>query len=334
MKAQSSNAGRHGFDTIGQVQGHLILTNCLTDEVTRPNIERALKEDDLLWLDLEDTGPDTIALLREVFKIHPLAIEDAQEFNQRPKIEDYDDFVSLVAYGASQLDQPLVEVHAFYAEHFLVTVHRDPVPAIAQACTTLSRVPTTRRLVALYRLLDALVDSMFPFLAALDDRIDDLQDEIFVNPKQEQLSGLFALKRQLVDMRKLVTPQRDMVSALLTGVVPIAGMTPDTERYIRDLYDHLIRISDLVDSYRDLLGGSLEAYMSMVSNRLNDQMKQLTIIATVFLPLSFLTGFFGQNLGWLVGHIGSLTAFLIFGVGTEVAAVIGLLVLFKKRGWM
>ena len=316
------------------MQGHLLLTNCLTDEVTRPNIERALKEDDLLWLDLEDTGPDTIALLREVFRLHPLAIEDAQEFNQRPKIEDYDDFVSLVAYGAQGLDQPLAEVHAFYAEHFLVTVHRDPVPAIGHACTTLTRVPTTRRLLALYRLLDALVDSMFPFLASLDDRIDDLQDEIFVNPKQEQLSGLFALKRQLVDMRKLVTPQRDMVSTLLTGVVPIAGMTPDTERYIRDLYDHLIRISDLVDSYRDLLGGSLEAYMSMVSNRLNDQMKQLTIIATVFLPLSFLTGFFGQNLGWLVNHIGSLTAFLIFGVGTEVAAIVGLLVLFKKRGWM
>jgi magnesium transporter len=316
------------------VQGHLILTNCLTDEVTRPNIERALKEDDLLWLDLEDTGPDTIALLREVFKIHPLAIEDAQEFNQRPKIEDYDDFVSLVAYGARGLDEPLAEVHAFYAEHFLVTVHRDPVPAIGHACTTLTRMPTTRRLLALYRLLDALVDSMFPFLASLDDRIDDLQDEIFVSPKQQQLSALFALKRQLVDMRKLVTPQRDMVSTMLTGVVPIVGMTADTERYIRDLYDHLIRISDLVDSYRDLLGGSLEAYMSMVSNRLNDQMKQLTIIATVFLPLSFLTGFFGQNLGWLVNHIGSLTAFLIFGVGTEVAAVIGLLVLFKKRGWM
>jgi magnesium transporter len=316
------------------VQGHLILTNCLTDEVTRPNIERALKEDDLLWLDLEDTGPETIALLREVFKIHPLAIEDAQEFNQRPKIEDYDDFVSLVAYGARELNQPLVEIHAFYAEHFLVTVHRDSVPAIDHACTALTRVPTTRRLIALYRLLDALVDSMFPFLASLDDRIDDLQDEIFVTPKQEQLSALFALKRQLVDMRKLVTPQRDIVSTMLTGLVPIVGMTSETERYVRDLYDHLIRISDLVDSYRDLLGGSLEAYMSMVSNRLNDQMKQLTIIATVFLPLSFLTGFFGQNLGFLVNHIGSLAAFLIFGVGTEVAAVIGLLILFKKRGWM
>jgi magnesium transporter len=316
------------------VQGHLILTNCLTDEVTRPAIERALKEDDLLWLDLQDTGADTIALLREVFKLHPLAIEDAQEFHQRPKIEDYDDFVSLVAYGAGGIDEPLVEVHAFYAEHFLVTVHRESVPAIANACHALTRVPTTRRLIALYRLLDALVDSMFPFLAAMDDRIDELQDAIFDQPQKEQLAALFALKRQLVDMRKLVTPQRDMVSSIAAQVVPLPGMTPDTERYIRDLYDHLIRISDMVDSYRDLLSGSLEAYMSMVSNKMNEQMKQLTIIATIFLPLSYLTGFFGQNLGFLVNHIGGLAAFLLFGVGTELAAVAGLLILFKKRGWM
>jgi magnesium transporter len=316
------------------VQGHLILSNCLTDEVTRPNIERALKEGDLLWLDLEDSGPETIAVLREVFKLHPLAIEDAQEFSQRPKIEDYDNFVSLVAYGARGLDQPLAEVHAFYAERFLVTVHRDPLPAIEHACTALTRLPTDRRLVALYRLLDALVDSMFPFLATLDDRIDDLQDEIFNSPRPEQLVALFALKRQLVDMRKLVTPQRDMVASMLTRVIPIPGMTAETERYVRDLYDHLIRISDMVDSYRDLLSGSLDAYMSMVSNRLNDQMKQLTIIATVFLPLSFLTGFFGQNFAWLVNRIGSTAAFFGIGIGTEVLAVVGLLALFKKRGWM
>ena len=316
------------------MQGHLVLTNCLTDEVTRPAIERALKEDDLLWLDLEDTGPETIALLREVFKLHPLAIEDAQEFHQRPKIEDYDDFVSLVAYGAGGLDEPLAEVHAFYAEHFLVTVHRQSVPAIGNACHALTRVPTTRRLIALYRLLDALVDSMFPFLAAMDDRIDDLQDAIFENPEKEQLAALFALKRQLVNMRKLVTPQRDMVSSIVAQVVVLPGMTPDTERYIRDLYDHLIRISDMVDSYRDLLGGSLDAYMSMVSNKMNEQMKQLTIIATVFLPLTFLTGFFGQNLGWLVNHIGSLDAFLLFGVGANVLAVVALWIMAKRRGWM
>jgi len=269
-----------------------------------------------------------------VFKIHPLAVEDAQEFSQRPKVEDYEDFVYIVAYGSRGLDQPMVEVHCFYAEHFLVTVHREEVAAVTEACHTLARLHTDRRLVSLYRVLDALVDSMFPFLAALDDRIDELQDQIFAKPTEDKLAALFALKRQLVDMRKLVTPQRDMVASMLTQVVPIPGMTAESERYVRDLYDHLIRISDTVDSYRDLLSGSLDAYMSVVSNRLNDVMKQLTIIATVFLPLSFLTGFFGQNLGWLVAREGSLGAFLIFGIGTELAAALGLLFMFRRRGWL
>jgi magnesium transporter len=334
MCAKSSDACPGGFWHDGRVQGHLLLTNCIEGEITRPAIELALKDDKLLWLDLADTGPDTIALLREVFKIHPLAVEDAQEFDQRPKVEDYDDFVYLVAYGARGLDQPFVEVHCFYAEHFFVTVHRDDTSAIGDACRALTRLPTARRLMALYRLLDSLVDSMFPFLAAFDDRIDALQDQVFAKPTEDELAALFTLKRQLVDMRKLVTPQRDMVSSMLSQVVPIPGMTPETERYIRDLYDHLIRISDMVDSYRDLLSGSLDAYMSVVSNRLNDVMKQLTIIATVFLPLSFLTGFFGQNFGWMVQRLGSLGVFLGLGIGTEVVAALSLLLLFRRRGWM
>jgi magnesium transporter len=196
-----------------------------------------------------------------------------------------------VAYGSVGLDKPMVEVHCFYSEHFLVSVHRVAVPAIADACTALGRLYTDRRLVALYRLLDALVDSMFPFLTAFDDRIDELQDQIFAKPTDDQLVTMFALKRQLVDMRK-------------------------------------------VDSYRDLLSGSLDAYMSVVSNRLNDVMKQLTIIATVFLPLSFLTGFFGQNFAWLVDRMGSLGVFLGVGLGTEAVAVFGLLFMFRRRGWM
>ena len=314
--------------------GHLLLTNCIEDEVTRPAIEQALKEGSLLWLDLADTGPDTIALLREVFKIHPLAIEDAQEFSQRPKAEDYEDFVYIVAYGSRGLGEPMVEVHCFYAENFFVSVHREEAPAVTDACRTLGRLHTDRRLVALYRLLDALVDSMFPFLATFDDRIDELQDQVFAKPTEEQLAAMFALKRQLVDMRKVVTPQRDMVNAMLTQVIPIPGMTPEGERYVRDLYDHLIRISDMVDSYRDLLSGSLDAYMSVVSNRLNDVMKQLTIIATIFLPLSFLTGFFGQNFGWMVNRLGSLGVFLGVGLGTELLAVVGLLFMFRRQGWM
>jgi magnesium transporter len=316
------------------VPGHLLLKNCVEDQPTRPAIERALKDDSLLWLDVADTSPETIGLLRDVFHIHPLALEDAQEFNQRPKIEDYEDFVYIVAYGSLGLDHPMVEVHCFISEHFFVSVHREEVPAIADACTALNRTYTDRHLVALYRLLDALTDSIFPFLAAFDDRIDELQDQIFAKPTNEQLATMFALKRQLVDMRKIVTPQRDMIASVLTQVVPVPGMTTESERYVRDLYDHLIRISDMVDSYRDLLSGSLDAYMSVVSNRLNDVMKQLTIIATVFLPLSFLTGFFGQNFAWLVNRLGSFGVFLGLGLGTEVLAVAGLLLMFRRRGWM
>ncbi len=316
------------------MQGRLLLTSCLEGELTRPAIEAALKDGTLLWLDLADVGPDTIALLREVFQIHPLAIEAAEEFGQRPKLEDYGSFVYLVAYGARGPDQPLAEVHCFYAEHFLVTVRRDEIGAVDDACKTLTRLPTDRRLVALYRVLDSLADSMFPYLTAFDDHIDDLQDRIFAKPTEDQLAEMFALKRQLVDMRKLVTPQRDMAAAMLSRVVAIHGMNSETERYVRDLYDHLIRISDMVDSYRDLLSGSLDAYMSMVSNRLNDVMKQLTIIATVFLPLSFLTGFFGQNFTWLVNRLGSAGVFFGIGIGTEVIAVAALLAMFRRRGWI
>ncbi len=149
---------------------------------------------------------------------------------------------------------------------------------------------------ALYRVVDTLVDAYFPVLAALDDQIDDIEDEILKAPTDEQLGRLFDMKRALIVLRKVVTPERDVFATLASADV-IPGMTPEYERYFRDIYDHLIRVSDLVDSYRDLLSGALDTHLSTVSNRLNVVMKQLTIIATVFLPLSFLTGFFGQNYG-------------------------------------
>jgi magnesium transporter len=137
-----------------------------------------------------------------------------------------------------------------------------------------------------------------------------------------------------VNVRKLVAPQRDMMGSLVAGMVELPGITPASDPYLRDLYDHTIRVSDQIDSYRDLLSNAMDAYLSIVSNKLNEVMKQLTIIATIFLPLSFLTGFFGQNFAWLVGHLGGLPVFLIVGIGSELAAVAGLYWLFRRRGWI
>ena len=190
------------------------------------------------------------------------------------------------------------------------------------------------QLMVLYRVLDMLIDGYFPVLALLDDEIDDLEDEILRAPTDEQLGRLFDMKRSLIALRKIVTPERDMFATLVSGSSALPGMTPESERYFRDLYDHLIRVSDLVDSYRDLLSGAMDTHLSTVSNRLNVVMKQLTIIATIFLPLSFLTGFFGQNFGWMVTRLGSLAVFLAVGIGAQILTVVGLVVMFRKRGWL
>jgi magnesium transporter len=185
----------------------------------------------------------------------------------------------------------------------------------------------------LYRIIDGLVDSFFPILADFDDRIDELENQTFLHAGDEELQEIFRMKRLLVGMRKAITPQRDMFASLMGGVAELPGMSDEDERYFRDIYDHLIRISDLIDTYRDLLTSSMDVYLSTVSNRLNTVMKQLTIMATIFLPLSFITGFFGQNFGWMVGHIRSPAIFFTLGIGLEIATVIALFTLFKKRGW-
>src|SRR5204863_8035787 len=130
----------------------------------------------------------------------------------------------------------------------------------------------------------------------------------------EQLEEIFAMKRLLVGMRKAIAPQRDMFASLMGGVAELPGMSSEDERYFRDIYDHLIRISDLIDTYRDLLTSSMDVFLSTVSNRLNVVMKQLAVIATVFLPLTFITGFFGQNFAWMVRHISGWEEFVGLGV--------------------
>ena len=301
----------------------------------RENVEKLLADGSFFWIDVDQPNEADFTVLREVFKFHPLAVEDSEKFDQRAKLDEYDDFVFIVVYGAVPDDDRLVEVHCFYSEKFLVTVHRDEAPAftaVRQKYVQRKKAVENPGLL-LYRIIDGLVDSFFPILADFDDRIDELENQTFLNASDAQLQEIFRMKRLLVGMRKAVTPQRDMFASLSGGVAQLPGMTEEDERYFRDIYDHLIRISDLIDTYRDLLTSSMDVYLSTVSNRLNSVMKQLTVMATVFLPLTFVTGFFGQNFGWMVGHIQSGTTFVVLGIGLEILTVVGLFTLFKKRGW-
>jgi magnesium transporter len=298
-------------------------------------VRKLLAGSEFFWLDLPKPKPEDFEVLRELFQFHPLAVEDSEHFGQRAKIDDYDDFVFIVAYGAAHDEDRLVEVHCFYSERYLITVHHDDCPAFTEIRERYAKreAPVQRPSLLLYRILDGLVDSFFPMLADFDDRIDQLEDAIFLRADDAQLQEIFQMKRLLVGIRKAVTPQRDMFAGLMGGLAQLPGLTDDDERYFRDVYDHLIRISDLIDSYRDLLTGAMDVYLSTVSNRLNAVMKQLTLIATIFLPLAWLTGFFGQNFGWMVDHVGSWETFVGLGLGSEVAVAGLLVVYFKRRGW-
>ena len=254
----------------------------------REEVEKLLAGDSFFWLDLDRPDGDDFEILRDVFKFHRLAVEDSEHFDQRAKIEDYDDFTFLVLFGAAPDDDGLVEVHAFYSERCLVTVHRDEAPAFTEARERFVKraEPVKHPPLLLYHIVQALVDSFFPILSDFDERIDELEDQTFTKATDAQLQEIFQMKRVLVGLRKAITPERDMFAKVAAGIEILPGMSQEDERYFRDTYDHLIRISDLIDTYRDLLTSSMDVYLSTVSNRLNQVVKQLTIIATIFLPLS------------------------------------------------
>jgi magnesium transporter len=312
-------------------------------EATQQTVEQAAGSTTFFWLDLDihDPGPDddVSGLFIKTFHFHPLAVEAADQFGQRARIDDYDDFVHIVTFGMAGDGKSVAEVHCFITQKCIISIHHGDCPALATVGDRIANHHSSDvaapQVATFYLIMDTLIDSFFPVLSDFDDAIDDLEGAILKNPTEEQLGTLFDMKRQIMTIRKVVTPQRDMIASLNGGMVAIPGMTEQGSAYFRNLYDHLIRISDLVDGYRDLVGGAMDTHLSMVSNRLNVVMKQLAIIATIFLPLGFLTGFFGQNFAWPLAHLQvGLGHFLILGLGSELIAIVLLFMLFKRRGWL
>jgi magnesium transporter len=310
---------------------------------SQEEIDKALGTGEFFWLDLDlqDPGPDddVEGLMVGTFHFHPLAVTAAIKFGQRPRIDDYDDFVQIITFGMAEDGKEVTEVHLFVTEKFGISLHHGHCPALLAVRDRVANHHSAQlcppQVAVVYLIMDSLTDSFFPVLSDIDDQIDGLEGAILKNPTEEQLGILFEMKRQIVTIRKVIAPQRDMIGGLNDGVVSIPGMTDSDQVYFRALYDHLIRISDQVDAYRDLISGAMDTHLSMVSNRLNVIMKQLAIVATFFLPLSFLTGFFGQNFAWAIRNLQSnLWWFLFLGVGSELAAISALVYMFRRRGWL
>jgi len=288
-----------------------------------------------LWVDLEGEVPESLEALGRQFVLHPVTVEDLVHKNQRPKLEEFDDYIFVVVHGLRAREGeevPADEVDVALGKNWVLSVHDGPVDAIKRAFDQVIATPKpfdSSASFILYRICDLLADTYFPALDALEEEIDDLEDEVVQRPTQERLHQIFAMKRALVDLRKLVSPQREVYNALSRR--DYSYLDPKSAAYFRDLHDHLIRANEIVESYRDLVSNMLDAYLATISNRLNDVMKRLTLIATIFMPITFITGFFGMNFALM-----PYSRSWVFWASMIAMAITPLVMLiwFIKSGWI
>jgi magnesium transporter len=277
-----------------------------------------------VWLGLLEPSEEELAQVRETFGLHELAVEDAQNFHMRPKIELYDQDVRLVILRTARYDDAAEEVEfgeisVFLAPTFVITVRQGVASGLRGARQRLEQRPellAAGSTSALWAILDQVVDDYAPVVAGLERDIDQIEATVFsgaVAPTER----IYSLRREATDFYRAVHPLLAVVTTVERGTE-----APQLQPYLRDVQDHLLLVNEEVAAQRDLLGTVLEANMAVisveqtkVSVRQNTTIEQLTVLATVFLPLTFITGFFGQNFAWLIGHISSWTAFIVYGLG-------------------
>ena len=288
---------------------------------------RALHErEEFFWLDLLSPGDDDLDALGKLLAIPDLAVEDTKEFGQRPKFDDYGERVLIVFYGAH--DTKLVEVHVHVSGKEVVTVRRDPCAHLweARQRAAAARVRTEQDLV--YRVLDALSDSLRELTERYAAEVDHLEEVAFVRPKPADRRRMSQLRSELFRLQQVVSPQRQMLARGGEIIENLPGLERDVARHpFRDVHDDLVVTSNEIDYLRELLSETVNVLINQMAGR-------LTIVATIFLPLTFATGFFGMNFGWLVRHISSAEAFLVLGVGGMILPLVAVAVLLVRSGYL
>jgi magnesium transporter len=304
-----------------------------------------LDTESVSWVDVQGLGSeDVLRSLGHVFRLHPLVLEDMVNVPQRPKVEEYDDQLLIV----TRMVTPHEDGDGFYSEqvsfilgkHYLLTVQEEPEidtfrPVRDRIRTGAGSIRKHGPDYLTYALLDTIVDGFFPVLEAYGERIEDLEDEVIFDPSRKTVEKIYSIKRELLALRRAIWPQREAINALIRDGNRL--VSADVQIYLRDCYDHATQVMDMVETYRELTSSMMDVYLSAVSNRMNEVMKVLTVISTIFIPLTFIAGVYGMNfdpgsspwnmpeLKWYWGYPACL---LSMG-----AIALALVLFFLKRGW-
>ncbi|HEY5902234.1 MAG TPA: magnesium/cobalt transporter CorA [Anaerolineales bacterium] len=296
----------------------------------------------LLWVDFTGEAPEAGRPILEAFGFHPLAIDDALEETHVPKLDDWDDYLYLVLNYMS-LKKPdgweteIDELDVFLGRNYIITYHDLPIEFVDEVWNSCLRDPRHTQEGAdhiLYLIADNQVTHYMPVVERVDEALDEIEDQVFGQASRATLERFFALKRLLLTMRRITLPQRDVLNKLARDDYKV--IDPRDRIFFRDIYDHLVRIHDLNESLRDLAGSVLDTYLSVVNNRMNEVMKTLTIITTLFMPITFITGFFGMNFFEPVAKLVGWTNVEAFRVtlGILVLLPIGMYIWMRRRTWV
>jgi magnesium transporter len=297
----------------------------------------------LLWVDFTSEPPETSLPVLESFRFHPLAIDDALLETHVPKLDDWGNYLYIVLNymdvkeNGHTWETEVDELDIFLGQNYIVTHHDYPITAIEETWEACDRDPRNTQNGAdhlLYKITDRLVAEYMPTVEKIDAAIDQIEDQVFARPSPRTLEKLFVLKRVLLAMRRILLPQREVLNKLARDDYRV--IDPKDRIFFRDIYDHLVRLHDLNESLRDLVSGALDTYLSVINNRMNEVMKTLTIITTLFMPLTFLTGFFGMNFFEPLGLMKAWTTTPVFYVvlAINILMPIGMYIWMRRRMWV
>lgn len=291
----------------------------------------------LLWIDLESPGHRDFDVLKEVFDFHPLALEDSQQPSELPKIDQFDDHVFIVfhklGYNAEEKEAEMKEYNIFLGKNFIVTVHYFESEDVNNIMELYRRKPNLFAKgcdFVLHRIIDSTVDKYLPMVNQWDNRLDDLEDRVIEGNKENVMEEILAIKRDIAELKKSVAPQREVINRLTRK--DFRFISEKAKVYFTDIYDHINRVYSILEMDRELTAGIFDAYLSMTSHRMNEVMKALTIIATIFIPLTFITGIYGMNFSnmpeieWTWGYP--------FSWAVMIAISLIMLAYFKKKEWV
>lgn len=285
------------------------------------------------WYDYGAPTPEQLDALQQEYNLHPLAMEDVRSFDERAKVLDFGNYLFITVHSLSRHEGEVLdhEIEVFLARDWLITIHGEPMPEVDRALKRFMGDPKRQDLgpdFFLYLIIDELTNNLFPMLDQMDDSIDTVESETLDHATPQTLKRIFQLKTEYIQMRRSVAPMRDVMNALAGTRYGL--IDAKTALYYRDVYDRLSRIYELIETGRDLLGNALDTYLSVQSNRLNEVSKTLTIIATIFLPISFIVGWGGMNFTHMP-FTSDTWFWFVNGSLLVIPAV--MLLFFKRRGW-